>query len=96
MQSDREEYECISELFDRFSKSYGYEFSKNDKSKSVSITVRDSGHELQFSYVFGNNRVFVVDEWDPMSTIGTTNLQYLPSDISYKIAKWKKSISEKG
>lgn len=89
------DYDTVKELFLRISNDYKYIYANNEKTKTVSMKVRDGEHELIFSFVFGNPKIFVVDEWDAMSTLNISNLQYLPTDISYRVAKWKKQISER-
>ena len=89
------DYETVKELFKRMSNDYGYVLVVNEKTKTVSMKVHDLDHELMFSFVFGNPKIFVVDEWDAMGTLNVSNIQYLPTDITYRIAKWKKEISEK-
>ena len=89
------DYETVKELFTRMSHDYRYELVINDKTRTASMKVHDGEHELLFSFVFGNPKIFVVDEWDAMGTLNISNLQYLPTDISYRVAKWKKQISER-
>jgi hypothetical protein len=89
------DYDTVKELFIRMSNDYGYFLTVNEKTKTVSMKVQDGEHELMFSFVFGNPKIFVVDEWDAMSTLNISNLQYLPTDITYRVSKWKKQISER-
>ena len=95
MDRAKEEYEVMKELFIRMSNDYKYDLIVNESNKSLTLKAVDSGHILTFSYVFGNSKIFVVDEWDAMTTLNTTNLQYLPTDITFRVSKWKKMISEK-
>jgi hypothetical protein len=95
MDRAREEYEAMTQLFIRISYEYKYDLTVNQSNKTLTMKVTDSGHELTFSYIYGNFKIFTVDEWDAMTTLNTTNLQYLPSDIMYRVAKWKKQISER-
>lgn len=95
MDRAREEYEVMRQMFIRISYEYKYDLTINQSNKTLTMKVTDSGHELTFSYVYGNFKIFTVDEWDAMGTINTSNLQYLPSDIMYRVAKWKKQISER-
>ena len=89
------DYETVKELFTRMAHDYSYELVINDKTRTVSMKVHDGEHELLFSFVFGNPKIFVVDEWEAMGTLNISNLQYLPTDITYRVSKWKKQISER-
>lgn len=95
MDRAREEYEVMKELFVRMSHDHKYDLIVNESNKTLTMKVTDSGHELTFSYIYGNFKIFTVDEWDAMTTLNTTNLQYLPTDIAFRVSKWKKQISER-
>lgn len=92
---NREEYETIKELFCRMSFDYRekkYEFTESPNQMTVSLRVTEAGHELLFSYVFGNNRIFLVDEWDPMKTMNPSNIATLPERIMCAIDDWRERV----
>ena len=95
MDTAREEYEVMKQLFIRMSNDYKWDLTVNESNKTLMLKLIDGDHVMSFSYVYGNSKIFVVDEWDAMSTLNTTNLQYLPTDITFRVSKWKKMLSER-
>lgn len=91
MDVNLEEFNTVSELLNRYSHQHGteYHFIPN---KCASIKIRRGDHELMISYVYGNSRIFIVDEWNPMETLNTSNIASLPDRITDKIAEWKEKI----
>lgn len=83
----------MSEMLNRYSLQYVTEYHFVPH-KCASIKVRYGDHELMLSYVYGNRRIFIVDEWNPMETIKTSNLASLPWRISTIIADWKLRVKE--
>lgn len=91
MDVNLEEFKTVSEMLNRYSQQYGteYHFIQN---KCASIKIRQGDHELMFSYVYGNRRIFIVDEWNPMETLNTSNIASLPDRMTDKIAEWKGKV----
>ena len=97
MNLNKEEYETIRELFSRMSFEYRekkYEFTESPNHMTVGLRATEDGHELLISYVFGNNRIFFVDEWDPMKTMSPTNISTLPQRIKNAIEEWREKVME--
>jgi hypothetical protein len=87
----KEEYETVKDLFSRYAYTYGYEF--HEVNITLSVTVHHEGHDLSFMYIYGNRKMFVVDEFDPMQTMNVvTNIRSLPDRMTDKIAEWKGKI----
>lgn len=91
MDVNLEEFNTVSELLNRYSHQHGteYRFIPN---KCASIKIRHKDHELMLSYVYGNSRIFIVDEWNPMETLNTSNIASLLDRITDKIEEWKEKI----
>lgn len=91
MDVNLEEFKTVSEMLNRYSQQYGteYHFIPN---KCASIKIRHEDHELMISYVYGNSRIFIVDEWNPMETLNTSNIASLLDRITDKIEEWKEKI----
>lgn len=92
---NREEYETIRELFCRMSFDYReeqYEFTESTNQSTVSLRIIEDGHELLISYVYGNNRIFLVDEWDSMKTMSPSNIATLPHRIKTSIEEWHEMV----
>lgn len=87
----KEEYEVVKDLFTRYAYTYEYEF--HEVNITLSVTVHHEGHDLSFMYIYGNQKMFVVDEFDPMQTMNVvTNIRSLPDRMTDKIAEWKGKI----
>ena len=87
----KEEYEVVKDLFRRYAYTYEYEF--HEVNITLSVTVHHEGHNLSFMYIYGNRKMFVVDEFDPMQTMNVvTNIRSLPERMTDKIAEWKGKI----
>lgn len=88
MDRNREDFVVMSELLSRLAYTYGYELKKT-RDMCVSMRVEYKGHEMMFSYVYGNWRLFIIDEWNPMDTFCTGNVRSLPDRIRDRIEDWK-------
>lgn len=87
----KEEYETVKDLLRRYAYTYGYEF--HEVNITLSVTVHHGEHDLSFMYIYGNQKMFVVDEFDPMQTMNVvTNIRSLPDRMTDKIAEWKGKI----
>lgn len=94
MDVNKEEFEVVSDILNRYSYQYGTEYHYVPH-KCASIKVRDGEHELMISYVYGNGRIFIIDEWNPMETLKTsTNLASLPERITRIIDDWRERVKE--
>lgn len=93
MDINLEEFKTMSEMLNRYSIQYGteYHFVPN---KCASIKVRYGDHELMISYVYGNSRIFIIDEWNPMETLKTSNIASLPERITSIVDDWKERVKE--
>lgn len=91
MNMAKEEYDMVKDLFSRYAYTYAYEF--HEVNITLSVTVHHEGHVLSFMYIYGNRKMFVVDEFDPMQTMNVaTNIRSLPDRMTDKIAEWKGKI----
>lgn len=81
----------VKDFFKCFAYTYEHEFK--EVNKTLSVTVKHNGHDLSFMYIYGNRKMFVVDEFDPMQTMNVaTNIRSLPERMKDKITEWKVKI----
>lgn len=94
MDLNKEEYDIVSELMERYAYTYGNTFEKKDM-RTANLKVNYKGHEMMLSYVYGNSRIFIIDEWDCMKTINTvTNIASLPERMKVIVEDWKEKVNE--
>lgn len=87
----KEEYEMVKDLFQRYAYTYGYEF--HEMNITLSVAINHEGHDMSFMYIYGNRKMFIVDEFDPMQTMAVaTNIRSLPERMSDAVAAWKGKI----